>query len=935
LNASGIRRALALSAVVAVGSVGVAVAKDLTPAEEGALPMGSAQLQHHGPNTDHLPPTQSNIDVIGQLRLTDTPGGIADVAYYKGYAYLNAWSPECKDAANPLNNRGGFHAVDIRDPAKPKKVAYVPALPDTYHGEGAHVITLDTPNFKGDVLAVNNETCSNVSTDPAKGQGGMDLYDVTDPANPKILVQGFGDRGPDDENKPIDPTGLSGPALKANSSHSTFIWQAGAKAYAVQVDNQELHDVDIFDITNPRAPQPVVEYDLAAAFPQIVSNSAWGDSIFHHDMVVKNIGGKVMLFASYWDAGYVQVDITDPLKPVYVGDSDFASKDPLTPGEPPEGNGHQGELSFDNKYFLAADEDFGPYRVVLKPTTGPYANQQYPVGQATESSGQLGPDATVAGKSYYIGRACGQTGGDTLPAPPQANTIAIIQRGTCTFQEKTESAAAAGYVAAVIFNSTAAGNGCDSLVTMAFTNYNGGIPAMFVARSVGFKLLKAYDPATYACTPGDPANSTAAPAGPSNGEDINMSNYFDGWGYAHLYETKAGKWSSKGEWAVPEAIDSRFASGFGALSIHEHATDPTEYLSYVANYAAGMRVLKFGPGGLEQMGAFIDKDGNDFWGVEQFTTGDGKRLFLGSDRDYGLYVLEYVGPGAAQAPACKDITAIAAPGAAVTVPLSCADANNNPLTLATERAPANGTVSAVSGGNVTYTSKAGFNGVDTFTYSAFDGAAKSKPAQVTVLVGRCANRIDGTPAVDLINGTPAGDSIFGKGGGDVILSAQGADCIAGEDGNDELTGAEGDDSITGGNGSDRMFGESGKDAMNGGTGSDHVRGGSGNDRLTGESGNDFLDGGSNNDTLSGGAGRDSLIGGAGNDKITGGSGNDSLDGGKGVNRLSGGSGNDRIKAANGRKDRITCGPGRDRVTADRTDTVAKDCERVSRTRRTK
>ena len=42
-----------------------------------------------------------------------------------------------------------------------------------------------------------------------------------------------------------------------------------------------------------------------------------------------------------------------------------------------------------------------------------------------------------------------------------------------------------------------------------------------------------------------------------------------------------------------------------------------------------------------------------------------------------------------------------------------------------------------------------------------------------------------------------------------------------------------------------------------------------------------------------------------------------------------GRGNDRIFARDGRKDRISCGSGRDRVSADKID-VLTGCERVTR-----
>jgi hypothetical protein len=46
--------------------------------------------------------------------------------------------------------------------------------------------------------------------------------------------------------------------------------------------------------------------------------------------------------------------------------------------------------------------------------------------------------------------------------------------------------------------------------------------------------------------------------------------------------------------------------------------------------------------------------------------------------------------------------------------------------------------------------------------------------------------------------------------------------------------------------------------------------------------------------------------------------------------VSGGSGRDTISARDRTRDRINCGSGRDRVTADRIDRVSRNCERVRR-----
>ena len=84
---------------------------------------------------------------------------------------------------------------------------------------------------------------------------------------------------------------------------------------------------------------------------------------------------------------------------------------------------------------------------------------------------------------------------------------------------------------------------------------------------------------------------------------------------------------------------------------------------------------------------------------------------------------------------------------------------------------------------------------------------------------------------------------------------------------------------------------------------------------------DVMIGTSAGDRLSGRGGNDRLSGRGGRDCLSGGSGNDRLNGGSGRNSLSGGSGNDRINSRNRRFDVVRCGSGRDKVRADRFDTL--------------
>ena len=158
--------------------------------------------------------------------------------------------------------------------------------------------------------------------------------------------------------------------------------------------------------------------------------------------------------------------------------------------------------------------------------------------------------------------------------------------------------------------------------------------------------------------------------------------------------------------------------------------------------------------------------------------------------------------------------------------------------------------------------------------------------------------------------------------GQVAVFTEKAVVSRGTDGPDLLSGYFYPTHLDGLGGDDRLFGtDSTKDRMDGGPGNDTIEsgglllGGEGDDRLSAAIANEVPV------REDGGPGDDVLLGRYGNDRLTGGPGRD---------RISGNSGNDTIRARDGERDSIRCGDGRDRVSADRIDRVAHDCERVSR-----
>ena len=601
---------------------------------------GSTHPDQHGGSDDHLLGAGAfgDLELISKAILTGTDDLIADVAASPdgNYAYLANWGePKCGDTseAGGVNNPdAGVYIVDIRDLDNPVQIGFIPASQDSRPGEGVQVVDIATKFFEGTMLVTNNEHCG------PQGKGGVSLYDVTDPSKPKKLSKNVGDRGFAD----------------VHEIHSAWAWQHGDKAYAVIVDNIEWPDVDILDITNPSRPKLIAEYDLN---DHDVAQPAIGlTSSFIHDMVVKEIDGRQIMLVSYWDGGYVLLDVTDPADAVFLGDTDYEAIDPLLfertgTALPPEGNGHEAEFTADDRFFIATDEDFAPYAVgEFQIATGPNEGAYPSVAVGGAAPVTLLPDKRLNGPTVYAGYACP----DSAPVPPAPalaldpgeELIAVIQRGpvqdpsapepACFPGQKADEAIEAGYDAVV------------------FTNHHAGEAASPTAPFCGSGAFT--QPVVAVCTTHDAMHklfdSTSAAYPESNpalgqvGHEVDIDAVFDGWGYVHLFDAETLQ--DLDQFGVPEAHDEAFAIGFGDLSVHEVATHPTNpdqaYLSY---YAAGMRSLEIQCADpddtstceLVETGGYLDPDGNDFWGVETFLR-DERTIVLGSDRDSGLWIFE-------------------------------------------------------------------------------------------------------------------------------------------------------------------------------------------------------------------------------------------------------------------------------------------------------
>jgi hypothetical protein len=609
----------------------------------------------HGPSDGHLPGSSANVDLVGKLKLTNFVGDISDVSATqapsgKWYAYVGDWGAKCET--------GGVHVVDISDPAAPRRAAFIESPGFGYVTEGVQALHLDTSEFTGDVLVISNEWCR-PSPDPENNPGGISIYDIDDPTNPQLLVQAFGD---------FDVNGN-----RANEAHSAIAWDAGNRAYVAAIDNEEIEDVDLFEITDPRNPVLLSETRLPG-----VRVNGYGQEKTSHDFDVLQFPDESWhLMVSDWDAGWINVEVTDPSNPTIVGDFDYAACDQVvTTACPPEGNAHQGEWNSDGSLFIGTDEDFSPFRVPITVLDGPLAGQKIDAGEFgfTKPVASF-PDGKVNGPMVFGGYGCPDDTAE-IPDPSVLGTLApgeekiiVFQRGpvndpnhdqhsACFFSDKIRAGEEAGYDVVIVANHHVGAQGGET--ADAFFCGGQGSPVLGTAAGlcIGHKsmheLFGRTPDYTVPYPEGDPGDLEPNPG--DLGPRVSAESEFDGWGYARLVDTSTASTPTEvGQYNIPETADPDFAAGFGDLTVHEVEVprgDPNEggpnadddALAYFSWYAGGFRVIDIAdPSNPQEVGHYIDPQGNNFWGVALAEDQNGDRIVLASDRDYGLFIFRYTG----------------------------------------------------------------------------------------------------------------------------------------------------------------------------------------------------------------------------------------------------------------------------------------------------
>ncbi len=616
---------VAIMATVAMIATATGAAAHPDAVTDGALHDNKNVLheqQHDGDEEGHIEQDVNyGFTLVGQ----DTLGGVSDERYTdvwsdgRGYAYVGTFDePSC--------DRSGVYISDFRDPANPETINMIKSPPNTRVNDVKTIQVGDQT-----ILIHSLEECGITTPGGQKGQGGIALYDVTDPTKPHALKKNF----------------------LTNGIHNIYPWTDAStgKTYLILTDDVALRDVLFVDITKPQSPKLIAEVGLpdwpGAQDEQSDGMGSFAAS-FNHDVWIANVGTEddpsYEAVVSYWDAGFVRLDVNDPANPEFIDDSTYPDPDPITGFTPPEGNGHAAAYNADASLIFAGDEDFSATRLTFTIDEGDNAGEyDASEGAFTKPISEL-DDEALDGDTTYVGLACG-SGVPTAPDSDEPQ-IAVAQRGVCTFQLKADTIEAAGYDGFVVFNDEARG---DDLVTMGGDSSE--LAGIFVGHSTGLAIFDA-----------DSANDLTIG---QSGEPITATGEFDGFGYFHLLDRVT--LAELGYYAPGQVNDPDYASGFGDLTMHNVEGDLTDpNLAFISWYSLGMRAIETNTGNsvrppgddwdaatppvddyygenVTEVGRYIAEDGSNFWGVH-VTELDGERYILASDRNTGLHIFTFEAP---------------------------------------------------------------------------------------------------------------------------------------------------------------------------------------------------------------------------------------------------------------------------------------------------
>ena len=291
-----------------------------------------------------------NMEVVGHDDLGGR-GFNADVWTHAGFAYVGHWGFTDWATGNgrfcPSAPNNGVAIVDATDPENPTMVGRL-QNPEGTSAEDVVVYTAESGSLAGrDIAVVGIQVCGGSRSDLSFPRG-LQLWDVTDPANPIEL--GFWDseccaRGVH-EFEVAHRADLGRTFAYATVPTSRYPDDTTPSGYR---DADGEGDFRLIDITDPANPFQVSDWgiqDIGGPF----SDGQGCDPDANYGHGAEPSADGTLAYLSYWDSGFIRLDLADPANPVYTGRTVYPAN--------ADGDAHSSQFDEARSLLFGADEDF-------------------------------------------------------------------------------------------------------------------------------------------------------------------------------------------------------------------------------------------------------------------------------------------------------------------------------------------------------------------------------------------------------------------------------------------------------------------------------------------------------------------------------------------------------------------------------------------------
>jgi hypothetical protein len=332
------------------------VAAALTAALAGTAVAHEAQMTSSDPelaNESQKAGSAHNMRLVGHADL-GMRGFNADVWVHEQYAYVGSWgfgdwASGGEDRFCPEPSKSGVAVVDTRDPRDPRQVSKL-QQPTGTSVEDVVVYTAKYGRFAGrDIAVAGIQVCGGSRYDSAIFRG-LVAWDVTNPARPVELGRrstGCCTRGLHELEVQHRP-----------DLRKTFVYASvpaseydDAASPTGRRDQKGRGDFRLIDVTDPRSPVETANWGVRRNGGPGLPAAGLGcdpDPIFGHSAEPSADGRHA--FVAYWDSGFIDLDVTDPTRPVFRGRTTY----PLNA----DGDAHSSQYDEARDLLFTADEDF-------------------------------------------------------------------------------------------------------------------------------------------------------------------------------------------------------------------------------------------------------------------------------------------------------------------------------------------------------------------------------------------------------------------------------------------------------------------------------------------------------------------------------------------------------------------------------------------------